>query len=236
MDAAFFTVHSGLPREAPGDEESLAWALACAGTPQDARILDAGCGPGADLKTFSRLRPQATLTGIELHAPFVERVRAEQPGVRCVLGDMTTPPGGPYELIWSAGAAYGPGVRAALTAWATQLAPGGRVAFSDCLWRGERRSVAARDFWARDYPSMGDVNTHHATVEAAGYRVLDARWLSDAAWDAYYGPLAARVRALRADADEALAAVLDATDAEINLWRQHGDEYGYYLTVAERAG
>lgn len=236
MNAAFFTVHSGLSREAPGDEESLAWALSCAGTPEDAHILDAGCGPGADLLTLARLRPRATLTGVDLHAPFVERARAALPKARCVQGDMRAPPGGPYDLIWSAGAVYGPGVSEVLTAWTRHLTPGGRVAFSDCIWRVTRRSPAAEAFWARDYPTMVDAPSHRARVEAAGYRVLDGIWLSEAAWQAYYGPLAARVEALRPGADAALNAALDETDAEIDLWRQHGDEYGYYLIVAAPKG
>ena len=47
--AAFFTVHQDLPREGPGDRESLDWALGLAGVAPEGVILDAGCGPGADV-------------------------------------------------------------------------------------------------------------------------------------------------------------------------------------------
>ncbi|MBE2276836.1 MAG: methyltransferase domain-containing protein [Rhodobacteraceae bacterium] len=228
---AFFALHSGLPREAPGDRDSLAWALDCAGTPARARILDAGCGPGADLALLAGLRPGAALTGIDLHQPFIDRIRAEQPGVTALAGDMLAPEGS-FDLIWSAGAAYGPGVEPALAAWAGHLRPGGAVAFSDCLWRSARPSAAAQAFWNRDYPDMRDLAGHLARVEAAGWRVRGAIWLGKAAWDSYYGPLQARIDALRPDADAEMAAVLDATQAEIDLWRDHGDDYGYYLTVA----
>ncbi|MFN4158292.1 MAG: class I SAM-dependent methyltransferase [Gemmobacter sp.] len=234
MNDAFFTLHRGLPREAPGDAESLAWALEVAGVPARARILDAGCGPGADLAVLARLRPAAELVGMDLHAPFIEAVRARLPGVVAICGDMLAPPG-VFDLIWSAGAAYGPGVSAALAAWAGHLVPGGAVAFSDCLWRSPRPAPLARAFWDRDYPGMRDLPGHLARIEAAGYRVRGARWLGAAAWEAYYGPLAARVAALRPGADADLAAVLDRAEAEIALWRDHGGDYGYYLTVAEVA-
>ena len=234
MNAAFFTLHADLPREAPGDADSLAWALELAQTPARARILDAGCGPGADLALLQALRPAARLEGIDLHAPFIDRVRAEQPEVVAKLGDMLDLDGA-YDLIWSAGAAYGPGVSTALTAWRGHLATGGAVAFSDCLWRKPRPAPAALAFWDREYPGMLDVPGHIARIEAAGYRVLGARWLGDAAWQAYYGPLCDRVAALSPDADAEMRQVLAATEAEIDLWRRHGGDYGYYLTVVRPA-
>ncbi|RGP36010.1 class I SAM-dependent methyltransferase [Pseudotabrizicola alkalilacus] len=230
MKDAFFTVHSGLPREAPGDADSLAWALDVAQTPVRARILDAGCGPGADLALLRAKRPAARLEGLDLHAPFIDRIRAEQPEVKAEVGDMLVLDGS-YDLIWSAGAAYGPGVTAALAAWRPHLAQGGVVAFSDCLWRTGRPAAAARAFWDRDYPGMMDLPGHIARIEGAGYRILGARWLGAAAWEAYYGPLSERMAALRPGADAELTEVLDATQAEIELWRTHGGDYGYYLSV-----
>ena len=228
--SAFFQLHQGLTREAPGDEESLAWALDLAQTPVRASILDAGCGPGADLAILSRLRPGARLVGMDLHAPFIDRIRAEQPHVTAICGDMLAPDG-QFDLIWSAGAAYGPGVETSLAAWRGSLLPKGAVAFSDCLWRRKESPAHVRDFWAREYPGMQDLPGHLKRIEAAGWRVLGARWLGDAAWQAYYGPLAGRITALRPRADAEMTAVLDDHQAEIDLWRAHGQDYGYYLTV-----
>lgn len=231
LPEAFYQVHSGLKREAPGDAESLSWALELARTPVRARILDAGCGPGADLAVLARLRPGAALVGIDLHAPFIERIRAEQPDVEARVGNMLAPDGF-FDLIWSAGAANGPGVETALATWRNHLRPGGAVAFSDCLWRSATPAAEARAFWAQEYPGMVDLAGHMRKVEAAGWRVLGARWLGEGAWRAYYDPLAARIARLRPDATAEMTAVLDATQAEIDLWRRHGDDYGYYLTVA----
>lgn len=236
LSEAFFALHSGLKREGPGDAESLAWALDLARTPARARILDAGCGPGADLQILSALRPGAHLVGMDLHAPFIDRIRAEQPHVEVVCGDMLAPAGG-FDLIWSAGAAYSVGVETALDAWRAALLPGGAVAFSDCLWRHGNPSPASHLFWQREYPAMRDLPGLLALLDATGWRVLGARWLGDAAWEAYYTPLEARIKALRpkaeATGDAQMLAVLDDNQAEIDLWRSHGTDYGYYLTVVQ---
>jgi|GEM_PF-4683729 len=54
MSSAFFTVHRDLDREGPGEAADVHWALDVAGTPEDARILDAACGPGADMVTLAK--------------------------------------------------------------------------------------------------------------------------------------------------------------------------------------
>jgi len=234
---AFFAIHSGLPREGPGDRESLDWALAQVGAGRDARILDAGCGPGADIPGLLAHAPEGEVVAMETHAPYAARVRAAfagDPRVTVLDGDMAQPPGR-FDLIWSAGAVYFLGVREGLTAWRDHLAPGAAVAFSHIGWRVADPAPAVRAFWTEGYPATTDEDGIVTEVQAAGYRVVGQRWLPHAAWDAYYTPLAARVAALRAGADVDMTAALDAEQAEIDLWRAHGGEYGYLQVVARPA-
>ena len=55
--------------------------------------------------------------------------------------------------------------------------------------------------------------------------------LSDAAWQSYYQPMAARIEKLRAGADAELSAALDDGAAEIAAYEQVRDETGYLLSV-----
>lgn len=239
MTEAFFLIHSGLPREGPGDRESLDWALAQAPPPPDGRILDAGCGPGADIAGLLAHAPRGEVVAIDSHAPYVARAAARHAGdprVRVLCGDMAAPPGR-YDLIWSAGAVYLLGVTEALAAWRAHLAPGGAVAFSQIAWRRADPSAEARAFW-RQYPAMCDAAGVAARVAAAGCAVVASRWLPDAAWEAYWGPLGARIAELRPGADAALCGALDAEAAEIALWRAQGGDggdYGYLQIVARPA-
>jgi trans-aconitate methyltransferase len=230
----FFLIHSDLPREGPGDLESLNWALSQIALPETPRILDAGCGPGADIPGLLVHRPLAQIEARDTHAPYIDRIMAtyaDDPRVQASTDDMATP-SGQFDLIWSAGAVYFLGVRAALTGWRDHLTPSGAVIFSEISWTGAPVSDAAKDHWA-EYGAMQDWQGVLADVKAAGYRVIAHRFLPRAAWANYYGPIQARVDELRAaNPDQALIGFLDAEQAEIDLWRAHGDEYGYLQVVA----
>ncbi len=219
-----------LERAGPGDAESLRWALDLAGTRPDARVLDAGCGTGADLPALMAAVPQGSVVAVDTAAPFIERVRARFPSVEAYVADMADPPGGPFDLIWSAGAVYHLGIGAALSAWVRHLAPDGRVAFSDLCWRGGEKPREALDFWAAEGLDLPDAEGLEAQVTRAGWRVLGSRWLGHAGWAAYYAPLEARLEEFSGD-----PALIAGFHAEIALWRAHGASYDYRLIVTSRA-
>ena len=217
-----------LDRAGPGDPASLRWALGVAGTAPGAHVLDAGCGTGADLHALIAVLPDARITAIDTEPRFIERVRARFPAVRALVADMANPQGGPYDLIWSAGSVYQIGIEAALDAWAGNLAPDGRVAFSDLCWRVDDPPAEALAFWAGEGLTLGGPDALEARVCKAGWRVLGARWLGQGGWAAYYEPLVARLDSFQGD-----AALIAGFRAEIALWRAHGKSYDYRLIVAE---
>lgn len=231
MDA-FFTLHADLPREGPGETADVAWAAEVVGLSPQARILDAASGPGGDIGALLRAAPKGHVTAIDLHAPFIEAARARwgaERRVTLLTGDMTAPEG-PFDLIWCAGAVYFLGIEAALAAWASKLAPGGVVAFSEpCLFT-PTPSRGAIDFW-EGYAQLTDAAGIAARVQAAGFETLATRAIGDIGWESYYRPLEARIAALRPGADGALAEVLDQAEAEIAGWRAHRGETGYLLSV-----
>ncbi|MDN5786092.1 trans-aconitate 2-methyltransferase [Pseudorhodobacter sp.] len=203
---AFFTLHRDLPREGPGEAADVAWAAGCAGLRPDAAIVDVACGPGADIAALLQAAPQGHVTALDKTAHFVDAARAgwrDDPRVMVLRADMARIKNS-YDLIWCAGAVYFMGVTEALVAWRKSLKSGGVVAFSEPCWFSERREVRAVRNWA-DYPAMTDAQGIAARVAAAGYEVIGTRALSDAAWEAYYSPLDARIAALKPGADAALS-------------------------------
>ena len=232
--AAFFTLHRDLVREGPGVPEDVAWATSLAHVAEAARIADVACGPGGDIAALLAAAPQGHVTALDKTAHFVEAARAawgDDPRVTVLRADMATIINS-YDLIWCAGAVYFMGVEAALGAWRKSLGKGGVIAFSEACWFTDTPSARAKGLWAREYPSMTDTAGITAQIVAAGYEVLGQRRLSDAAWEAYFTPLDARIAALRTrGADPALAQVLDEAEEEAACWRAHRDEYGYLLSV-----
>jgi len=233
-DAAFFTLHRDLPREGPGTAADVLWALEAAGTPEEAAICDAACGPGADTVTLAGARPRARIDAIDLQAHFAEeaarRTARFGPRVTVTRGDYAELPGS-YSLIWCSGAVYFTGFTRALAVWKPFLDPGGAIAFNEPVFLTDQPGPGARAFW-EDYPKVMPVAALNRGVEAAGWRIEAQRIQTGAAWEAYYMPMEDRIAALRASGPgSALVEVLDAAAREIAHWRTAPGEIAYALQV-----
>jgi hypothetical protein len=218
---AFFAIHRDLVREGPGLAEDVAWVGGLIGISRQGRVCDAGCGPGGDLAALRQLVPQGRIDGFETVPHFVEAARKKFPG-------------DPSVRIF--GAVYFLGVAQALNTWRGALTNQGAVAFSHpCLFT-ETPSKAALAFWEAEPGGIETELTTRAEIAAVGWRVLAARPLSDAAWEAYYGPLVARCDALEAaGVSEPVAAAIAAARKEASDWRAVARETGYMLYVVRPA-
>ena len=232
MDA-FFKLHCDLPREGPGVPQDVAWATSLLSLPTRARMADVACGPGGDIAALLDAAPKGNVVALDATPHFVQAARdiwRDDDRVTVLKADMKVI-ANQYDLIWCAGAVYFMGVEAALRAWRNSLLPGGAIAFSEACWFTDAPSERAKALWDREYRNMQDTAGITAQITAAGYEVVDQRRLSDAAWEAYFTPLDARIAMLREGADAALATVLDEAEEEAACWRAHRDEYGYLLSV-----
>ena len=233
----FFNLHRDLPRQGPGEAADVAWLGEQVDLPDDARIADLACGPGADIGPLLALAKGASVTAIDRQPQFIEEAHAKwgnDPRVDLLCGDMTEP-GGPYDLIWCAGAVYILGVTKALNMWRSAMSSTGLIAFSQiCFW-DKHPPADLRDFWAQEYPAMSDIDGIDSWVQAAGYKTLATRRLSADAWESYYRPLEQRIARLQEDAEPDLLRVLENTKTEIKTYRQFGEHFGYLLSVVRPA-
>ncbi|MFD8635494.1 GNAT family N-acetyltransferase [Streptomyces sp. NPDC059533] len=237
---AFFTLHHGLPRQAPGSDASTRHLLSlCGPLPKRPRVLDLGCGPGrsALLLAAEAGADGAEVTAVDLHGPFLEELRAEARArgladrVRTVRADMGALPAeefpdGSFDLVWAEGSAYTIGFDTALARWRRLLAPGGTIVLTECEWTVAEPSPGARAFWDAQCPLRSTAG-NLAAAQSAGYRVLGVHHLPDSDWAEYYGPLAERVRTGSGAGSPAMEAALAATREELDVRARHGHEYGY---------
>lgn len=239
----FWAIHHNLPREGPGSDEATRQALAMIpGLPPMPKILDIGCGPGAQTITLAA-HSQAEITAVDNHQPFLDDLtrRAAAAGVaerihpvNASMFDLHFPE--PFDLIWSEGAIYIIGFEQGLRQWRNLLQPGGFIAVTDLSWLKPNPPAEALAFWQTGYPGMVSIPENLARLTAAGFRSLGHFTLPESAWwDDYYHPMAARIASLRPQyqGNDEAQRILDLEYAEITLYRSYADWYGYVFYIMQ---
>lgn len=241
----FWEIHSGLPREGPGDSASTARAFAAASDlPPQPKILDIGCGPGMQTLDLAKLSG-GEIIAIDFHQPFLDELirRAKEAGVAAQIQarklsmfemDFEREQ---FDLVWSEGAIYIMGFEAGFKTCHPFLKPGGYMAVTEASWFQPNPPGEIADFWIKNYPGMGTIEENIQRLEGQGYRLVEHFHLPDSSWwDNYYNPLAKRVAMLKekyADNDDALY-VLDEELEEIELFRKYSNYYGYEFYISQK--
>jgi SAM-dependent methyltransferase len=243
----FFEVYEALPRQGPGNYDCAAKALRlCGELPRSPAVLDLGCGVGGQTLHLAELT-SASIVAMDNHAPSIERLRATlahrglSQRVSALVGDMADPglPPGSFDLVWSEGALYSIGLENALRVCHALLRPGGRLAFSDAVWRKQDPPPEVKAAFDADYPTMAWTTDDLAVLEACGFSPIGHFTLPDDAWwDDFYAPMQRRIAELRVrhEADAAATAVLDQLAREPELHRLYSEYYSYEFFVAARSG
>src|SRR5581483_45344 len=244
MSDIFFAIHDGLPREAPGSSACTRRALASvSGLSAGSRVLDVGCGPGAQTIELARAFG-GRIVAVDLHAPYLAELRRRaiaanaasrvQP-LRATMGGLPFAEAS-FDVIWSEGAIYIIGVERALADWRPLLRARGHLVFSHLCWLADDPPPAPAAFWATHYPAMRSVRHHLDAAAECGYDAIDTFVLPDRAWwDEYYGPLERRLSSVRATrTGEEDRRAIEATQEQIDLYRTYAASYGYVFFVLRR--
>ncbi|MBM3794291.1 MAG: class I SAM-dependent methyltransferase [Acidobacteria bacterium] len=247
MTRLLYHLHDGLPRQAPGSDESTCEALRRLPEAKGRRVLDIGCGPGRSALVLAAEPKVAHVTAIDIHRPYLDHLTAAAAARglgervtarRMSMAKMRFAPAS-FDLVWCEGAAYFLGIRESLEAWRPLLAAGGCAAFTELCWLvpPSQRPRETVEYWVKAYPAMRSSRLHQQTARAAGYRVLGTFALPDRDWwDEYLAPLEARMELLAAEAarSRTLSRLMAESRSAIALYRRHSRSFGYVFHLVSR--
>jgi SAM-dependent methyltransferase len=246
--ALLVDLHRDTERQGPGGEEETRLAITLSGLAnrKNLAIADIGCGTGAPTRVLARAL-DATITAVDLFPEFLRELSAV--AAREGLGDRISTIAasmdalpfaeGSLDAIWSEGAIYNLGFGEGISAWRRFLKPGGILAVSDLTWLTRDRPAELTDYWRDESVQVDTASVRLAQLEEAGYAPLGYFVLPEHCWlDNYYLPLQARFEAFlgRHDHSEAARAVVEATQAEIDLFERYAAFYSYGFFVARKTG
>ena len=246
MSEALFRLFETLPRQGPGSDACTREALRrLPALPASPRVLDLGCGAGAStLVLAATLRTR--VIAVDIHQPFLDQLRATAqarglaPLVEPRCADMRSPgvPPGSFDLLWSEGAVYLLGFEhGPAGSGGRSWRPGGYLVVIRMLVALRRPSGRGRRVLSRGLSRHG---RDCGEPRAGARRRTSTRSITSRCRQLPGGTSSIRRcksawRSSRPDADPALAAVIDETRREIELYRLHGDSYGYVFYLLRRS-
>jgi len=244
MDISFIlTMHEGLPRQGPGSNECTRKAFSrLKDLTERPEILDIGCGSGRQTIELARICPDCHITAVDIHQPFLDDLarRAAAAGVgdrittvRASMDDLSFEDAS-FDVLWAEGSIFIMGFEEGLRSWKRLLRPGGYLCLTESVWFTDRPSPEAAAFWNDCYPAIKTVPETAAIAGNAGYEVVATFRLPGSAWwDNYYMPLQKRLPDLKkaAAGNPDAEARVAFSEREIEIYREHGSEYGYEFFV-----
>ena len=234
----FMQVFSGLECWGPGSLKVTEQVLASLPIkPQS--ILEVGCGNGISTMRLAQ-HTSAQVTALDTDQSALARVRAQaiaaglsdRIDTLCLDMARLSEVESVFDAIWAEGSAYIMGVKRALSAWRPLLRPGGLLVLSDLVWRTGQPSEDVQTFWASEYPAMATVEKRIKQAERAGYTVHSHLDMGQAALDAYYLPLSARLEQVQALITE--KRVVEDLQRELAVYYQGKGQFGYEMFVLIR--
>ena len=241
----FFEVHKDLPREGPGSNSSTQKALSyIVDLPPEPRILDVGCGPGAQTLCLAE-SCRGRIVAVDNHEPYLAQLARKVEELKLserispMLADMNQLPfeEQSFDLIWAEGSIFVIGMETGLAKWRPLLRKPGYLAFTEVSWIRRDIPDELMSFWREAYPAISTIAQNEERIGRKGYELIGDFVLPESDWwREYYRPIEAKLPRLRdkyRDNAEALE-VLALEEKEIATFRNYASYYGYVFYITRR--
>jgi ubiquinone/menaquinone biosynthesis C-methylase UbiE len=242
---AIFKLYEGLKRQGPGSKSTTVRALNAVRKklPQSSKILDIGCGCGAQTLDIAE-SISGDITAVDVYQPYLDNLleRGEMRKLKASLKVLNSDmrqlsfPEETFDLIWSEGAIYLMGMENGLKLWKNFLKHTGFIVFSEISWFLENPPHEIFKFWRANYPAIKSISQNLDTIKTLGFTIVDHFSLPDDTWmENYYAPLLNRITDIQQSANisTSMQEVIDETLLEVELYRKYSTWYGYEFYIIQ---
>ena len=237
--------YANLERQGPGSPEITKKALSfIKNLPEDASIVDLGCGTGSQTMVLAQHTP-GNIIGIDMFPKFIDlfndnaRKLNLENRVKGVVGSMDQLPfeKNSLDLIWSEGAIYNIGFERGLREWRDYLKTGGYVAVSEGSWFTEERPEEIYEFWMDAYPGIDTIPNQLAILQKAGYMPIASFIVPEDCWiEHFYEPQVQVQEDFLQEhtGNQGVADFIANQRHETNLYYKYKEYYGYAFFVGKK--
>jgi ubiquinone/menaquinone biosynthesis C-methylase UbiE len=241
----FFELHTNLPREGPGDNESTKRALSyLKALPKDPLIVDVGCGPGMQTIQLAKLI-DGKIIALDTHQPYLDVLNAQakkhnvEQRIKTLNHSMFDLPfeENSIDVIWSESSIYIYGFKGALRDWKQLLKEGGYFVASELSWVKNNPPSECLEFWNREYPQMLSIEENLKIIKNLNYILISYFEIPKNSWmENYYSPLKKKIKSLqnKYKKKRAILATLEKEMEEIRIFKKYNSYYGYVFYIMQK--
>lgn len=245
-DELLMGIHNGLPRESPGSDECTLTALQFTGNlPRDAKIIDIGCGPGAQTICLAKKLPDAHFTAVDSHGPYLDHLRRQvsllrlESRVRCTESPMLglNYPSGFFDLVWAECSAYEMGFARELIEFRKILKQDGYLAITEISWLVDDPPKEVYDYWRTAYSGMRSLDENIERARRLGFDPVGRFVQPDSVWwEPFYTPMKRNIQALKRKYSGKPEAIdfLDGALEEIHLYKKYSSSFGCVFYIFQK--
>jgi len=234
-----------LPRCGPGDGEHTRRAFhAIPHPPKHPRILDIGCGTGAQTIELARIS-NGNIIALDNHQAFLDILteRAETMELKKLITpihmSMTEMDfeENTFDVIWSEGALYCMGFQNGLRRCHGLLRNRGFMAVTELVYTSSDPPDDLTQYLEDEYPDIKSIEKTIELIQEEKYSLISHFTLPESAWlNTYYGPMEKELPRLKKkyQGKDVALGVFEAFTNEIHFYKNYSKFYGYEFFVMQK--